>query len=227
MRRPPLCRIIGPMGAPLPEIDRETFAERLGRAASAPLSPSVLDALYAHYQELRRWNPSLSLVGPAAAEDVVERHYAEALEGLPLIPPDAETLVDIGSGAGFPGFVLAAALPRVHVVLVEPRERRWAFLEAAMRRARLPCQCLNARVDPPLPQGLPGRIDVVTYRALKLPPGTLSALAERFGSAGRVLIWAGEGDPDLPPELRLAGVHALPGTRHRRILEIRPEPAGA
>lgn len=215
------------MGAPLPELDLEQFAERLVRVAPVPLSRGAIEALHAHYEELRRWNPSLSLVGPAAAQDVVERHYAEALEGVPLIPSAAETLVDIGTGAGFPGFVLAAALPRLRVVLVEPRERRWAFLEAARRRSRLPCQCLNARVDPPLPQGLPGQIDVVTFRALKLPPATLSALAERFTPASRMLIWAGEGDPDLPPELRLTGVHALPESRHRRILEIGPAPTGA
>jgi len=215
------------MGAPLPDLDLETFAERLKRVAPVPLSLETIEALHAHYEELRRWNPSLSLVGPAAAADVVERHYAEALEGVPLIPPVAETLVDVGTGAGFPGFVLAAALPRLAVVLVEPRARRWAFLEAARRRARLPCQCLNARVDNPLPQGLPGRIDVVTFRALKLPPATLSALVERFTPASRVLIWAGEGDPELPPELHLTGAHTLPGTRHRRILEIRPVQAGA
>ncbi len=214
------------MGARLPEIPFEDFAERLLRASAVPLADRALVALHAHYRELRRWNPRLSLVGPAAADDVIERHYAESLAGLPLIPPVAETLVDVGSGAGFPGFVLAAARPSLDAVLLEPRERRWAFLTAASRVARLPCRCLDARVIDPLPQGLPDRIDVVTYRALKLPPEALSALATRFTVASRVLIWAGSEEPELPPELELGRIRVLAESHHRRILELRPTPAG-
>ncbi|MGD2115082.1 MAG: class I SAM-dependent methyltransferase [Acidobacteriota bacterium] len=214
------------MGVELPRLDLETFGDRLRRACTISLAEDVVRALHAHYEELRRWNPALSLVGPAAARDVVERHYAEALEALPLIPPRARTLVDVGSGAGFPGFVLAAALPGVDAVLVEPRQRRWAFLCAAARRARLPCRCLNARVVSPLPQGLPDRIDVVTFRALKLPTETLSALVTRLTASSRVFTWAGEDDPDLPPELEPGRVRALPGARHRRILALRPADAG-
>lgn len=213
------------MGARLPEIPFDELAERLRRASPVALPEHTVLALHAHYRELRRWNPRLSLVGPAAAEDVVERHYAESLAGLPLIPPVAETLVDVGSGAGFPGFVLAAARPSLDAVLVEPRERRWAFLTAASRAARLPCRCLDARVIDPLPQGLPDRIDVVTYRALKLPPEALSALATRFTAASRVLIWAGSEGPELPAELELGRVRTLAGSHHRRILELRPTPA--
>lgn len=210
------------MGVRLPSLDFPSFRGRLAEASSVRLGGRAVRALHAHYQELCRWNPSLSLVGPAAAADVVERHYAESLHGVPLVPQEARTLVDIGSGAGFPGFVLAAALPRLDVVLVEPRERRWAFLESACRRAALPCRCLNARVDSPLPQGLPEQIDVVTFRALKLSPEALAALASRFTAASRVLLWAGESPPDLPVGLAAGRVRPLAGSRRRRILEFRP-----
>ena len=112
------------MSAELPDLSLDEFRRRLEATSPVPVGPEVLDRLLAHYQELRRWNPSLSLVGPAAAADVVERHYAEALSGLPLIPAGARVLVDVGSGAGFPGFVLAAARPELEVTLVEPRQRR-------------------------------------------------------------------------------------------------------
>ncbi len=214
------------MSAELPDLDLATFADRLRAATAVPVPEATARALHAHYQELRRWNRALSLLGPAAVGDVVERHYAEALEGVPLLPDAAETLVDVGSGAGFPGFVLAAARPDLAVVLVEPRERRWAFLQAAGRRSGLPCRCLNARVERPLPQDLPDRIDVVTLRALKLPREALAALATRFSAASRVLIWAGASDPELPPGLAPGRSRALPGARHRRILELRPVAAG-
>lgn len=210
------------MAAPLPDLSLDDFRRRLEVASPVPVSPAALEALFAHYQELRRWSPALSLVGPAAVEDVVERHYADSLEGAPLIPPSARTLVDVGSGAGFPGLVLAAVLPRLEATLVEPRERRWAFLRAAVRRAALPCRCLGARVESPLPPGLPERIDVVTVRALKLPPDVLRALGERLSNDGRILVWAGEADPELAPGLALGRVRPIAGSRQRRIVELVP-----
>jgi 16S rRNA (guanine527-N7)-methyltransferase len=213
------------MAAPLPDLSLDEFRRRLEAASPVPVPPAALGALHAHYQELRRWSPSLSLVGPAAAEDVVERHYADSLEGVPLIPTEARTLVDLGSGAGFPGLVLAAVLPRLEVTLVEPRERRWAFLRAAARRAALPCRCLDARVESPLPPGFPERFDVVTVRALKLPPDVLRALGERLSGDGRILVWAGEADPELPPGLVVGRVRPIAGSLRRRIVELVPVPA--
>jgi hypothetical protein len=69
-------------------------------------------------------------------------------------------------------------------------------------------------------------LDVVTARALKLEPNVLAALAGRLSAAGRVLLWVGEDDPDLPPELSPSGSIKLPGSRSRRILQLRRSPAG-
>jgi 16S rRNA (guanine527-N7)-methyltransferase len=135
--------------------------------------------------------------------------------------------VDIGSGAGFPGIVLAAARPGLSVMLVEARERKWSFLLAAARKASLPCQGLNARVVVPLPPGLPESIDVVTARALKLDPEVLSALAGRLTEIGRVLLWVGEQDPELPPDLTTGGSVRLAGSEKRRILSLVRSPLAA
>lgn len=209
------------MAASLPDLPLDRFRRRL-EVVEPPLElgPDLVRALHAHYQELRRWNPGLSLVGPAAAADVVERHYAESLEGVPLIPAAARSLVDVGSGAGFPGLVLAAALSKVSVTLVEPRERRWSFLLSASRRAALPCRCLNARVESPLPEGLPRRIDVVTTRALKLPPDAMEALAERLTPAGRILVWAGEAALPVPPGFVAVAERPIPQSLHRRVIAL-------
>ena len=67
------------------------------------------------------------------------------------------------------------------MTLVEARERKWAFLAAAARRAALPCRCLDVRVQLPLPTGLPESIDVITSRALRLAPEIWSALATPAG----------------------------------------------
>ena len=213
------------MPAALPEIPAAEFARRLRALAPEPLGAAAVAALHAHYQELRRWSPRLALIGPGTAQEVLARHYGESLAALPLLaslPPDAGPLVDVGSGAGFPGFVLAAARPDLAAVLIESRERKWAFLRAAARRAALPVRCLNARVALPLPRELPERIGCVTTRALKLPAPVLAALAERLAAGGRILLWVGAEDPELPPGLEVGGSVRLAGSANRRIVEVRP-----
>lgn len=210
------------MAAELSDFDRQGFAERLAAVSPSPLGDAALDALYAHYRELRRWSPALSLVGPAAAADPIARLYGESLAALRLLPDSASKLLDVGSGAGFPGLVLAAARGELLVTLVEPRERRWAFLEAASRRAGLAdrCRCLHGRLEVPLDAALPGSLDVVTVRALRLPPSTLDALAGRLAPGGRVLLWVGERAPELPPSLRRTReVVTAPG---QRVVELVP-----
>ena len=203
----------------LPSLSRDEFARRLADAAPAELTAPSVAALFEHYGELRRWSARMSLLGPGDAGVAPERHYAEALAALPLLPEGPAALLDVGSGAGFPGFVLAAARPDLAVTLLEPRERRWAFLMSASRRSGVACRCLRGRVDVPLAKDLPADLDVVTVRALKLDGPVLGALAARLTPRGRFLFWVGEAEPELPPGLVPGRSLALPGSRARRILE--------
>jgi 16S rRNA (guanine527-N7)-methyltransferase len=204
----------------LPELSAEQLSAALLALSPRPLSERTLAALYAHYRELDRWNRRLSLIGPGTADEILSRHYGESLAALPLLPAGAATGLDLGSGAGFPGLVLAAACPGLAMTLVEARERKCRFLEAAARRASLPCHCLNVRVRLPLPADLPETFDVVTSRALKVAPEVLAALAERLTGRGCFLLWAGESDPPLPAGLRRADALPLPGSQRRRLLRI-------
>jgi 16S rRNA (guanine527-N7)-methyltransferase len=209
------------MAVALPEVPAEVFAEKVLASSPAPLSAEIVRALHAHYEELRRWSPRLSLIGPGTASEVIARHFGESLAALPLLPPSpVGRIVDIGSGAGFPGLVLAATRPRWSVTLVEAQERKWAFLQAAARRAALACRCLNARVAALLPPGLPGAYEVVTVRALRLDPPLLQALASRLTPGGRFLLWTGAEDPPLPPELRVSHQQPLAGSLARRLLVV-------
>ncbi len=214
------------MPFPLPVITLAGFSSALQACSPEPLASEAAQALYLHYQELSRWNQRLSLIGPGTAGEIVARHYGEALASLPLIPTSARRGLDIGSGAGFPGLVLAAARPGLSVTLVEAQERKWAFLATAARRASLPCPCLNVRVSLPLPAGLPESLDLVTVRALKLGPDLLAALAGRLEAGGRILLWAGEDDPDLPPGLQLSASIKLPGSRTRRVVQLQRSTQG-
>jgi 16S rRNA (guanine(527)-N(7))-methyltransferase RsmG len=210
------------MGSAPPELERTEFERRLVSAApGVRLTEACLWALYSHYQELRRWNRRLSLIGPGTVDAVVERHYGESLSGLELIPEGRRRLLDLGSGAGFPGFVLAAARPDLEVFLVEARQRKWAFLEAARRRAALSCTCLNARVGPGLPSGIPAQIDVLTARAVKLEPRVLSPLLPCLPADSSIVLWAGEGEPVVVPGFEPVRERRVVGSRSRRIVELR------
>jgi 16S rRNA (guanine527-N7)-methyltransferase len=208
-------------GRDLPDLSPGEFARRLGEVSPRPLAPAAVVALHAHYQELRRWNRTLSLVGPGTTGEIFRRHYGESLAALPLISPSCRELLDLGSGAGFPGLVLAAVLPGTRATLVEARQRKWAFLEAAARRAALPVLCLNARVGPSLPRGLPQGVDLLTARALKLPPALLAALGERLSPGGQILLWVGEDSPDPPAGWERGEERRLAGSARRRIIEFR------
>ena len=208
------------MGSPLPVLSEAEFHQRIALSQPSASDASCLTALYSHFTELRRWNPHLSLIGPSSQENVIERHYGESLAALPLITPSDRQLLDVGSGAGFPGIVIAAARPALDVTLVESKERKWAFLRTVVHKCGLSCTCLNVRVSRPLPREIPREIDIVTSRALALSPGLLEGLCE-FSPRVRFLLWCGATVPALPPRFSISRDLPLAGSKHRRILEIR------
>jgi len=83
---------------------------------------------------LRKWSAKTNLIAKNASDAEIVEHFLDSLTLLPLLPDTPETrLMDVGSGAGFPGLVLAAARPALFVNLVEPRQKRAAFLRQVTR----------------------------------------------------------------------------------------------
>jgi 16S rRNA (guanine527-N7)-methyltransferase len=107
------------------------------RAATAPSVSRETDAaLRSFVALLLRWNSRINLVAARDEEEVWRRHVLDSLQLLPLIPTNAKPLIDLGSGGGFPGLVLAAAASRpTH--LVEADKRKAAFLSEATRELGL------------------------------------------------------------------------------------------
>jgi 16S rRNA (guanine527-N7)-methyltransferase len=101
------------------------------------VSRETEERLRAYVDLLLRWNRRINLVSARSADDVWRRHVVDSLQLLPLLPADgAAPLLDIGSGAGFPGLVLAAATGRP-TRLVEADKRKAAFLAEASARLGL------------------------------------------------------------------------------------------
>lgn len=138
------------------------------------VSRETLDRLEVYAATLRKWQRRINLVGRDSLGDLWRRHFLDSAQLLPLIPPAARTLVDLGSGAGFPGLVLAAlGVPGVH--LVESDARKCAFLREVARLVEVEVRIHNRRIEDVAPM----TADVVTARALA-PLDELLDLAEPF-----------------------------------------------
>ncbi|MEE8332427.1 MAG: 16S rRNA (guanine(527)-N(7))-methyltransferase RsmG [Alphaproteobacteria bacterium] len=123
---------------------------------------------------LRHWQKSVNLVGRVTLTDIWRRHMLDSAQLIPHIPENAREIVDMGSGAGFPGLVLAIMLDRpVH--LIEATGKKAAFLREAARVTNAPATVHNCRIE-----ALPAwPVDLITARALA-PMEKLLEYAEPF-----------------------------------------------
>jgi 16S rRNA (guanine527-N7)-methyltransferase len=144
-----------------------------------------LDAMLALVE---KWNPAINLVAPRSLPDAWQRHVMDSAQLFQFIPPHARDVADFGSGAGFPGLVLAILaqemLPNLHMTLVESDKRKATFLSQAARQLDLSVTVLTERAEnlPPL------LVDVVTARALA-PLTALCAIAARHLAATGIAIF--------------------------------------
>ncbi len=208
------------MATHLGELPKSDFLRRLEAAGCGPESRSLVEPLHAHYEELRRWAGRLALVGTGEATTIVERHYAESLRALPLLE-GASVVLDLGSGAGFPGCVLAAACPDLEFWLFESRRRKASFLRAASARAQLSCHVVDARVSRrhPVTEVVPSAtIDLVTVRGVKIDRDTWEGLVPGLAAGARILRWEGVAALDPWPEAKAGRTLEL-GGRGRKIQE--------
>jgi len=115
-------------------------------------------------QTLTRWQKAINLVSRTTLEEVWTRHILDSAQLVPLIPSAAKSLVDLGSGGGFPGLALAALRPDLEVTLVDSDARKVAYLAEAARQMGLPRapKTRLGRIEalPPI------KADVVTARAV-------------------------------------------------------------
>ena len=102
---------------------------------SLELSGEQVSSLSRHYALLQRWNRRVNLTSIRAPQEIVERHFGEALY-LAKVIGEAKNLVDVGSGAGFPGLPFAVARPDVKVTLVESVGKKATFLREVSRPLR-------------------------------------------------------------------------------------------
>ena len=204
-------------------MDPETFA------AQFDVSRETLTRLLAYQALLGRWQQRINLVGPATLDDFWARHAADSAQLLALAG-DQRIWLDLGSGGGFPGLIVAIMLTESggHVHLVESDGRKAAFLRTVIREVGVPASVHNRRVEElaMARETFLADVQVISARALAPLPDLLELVAPFFNSSTIALLHKGAGWQD---ELTRAeqcwniDVEALPSQTHdaARILHLR------
>ena len=136
------------------------------------------------------WRERINLIGPGEGRHLWRRHVLDSLQLIPQISTDDLQVADLGSGAGFPGLVIACALaerPGASVTLVEKSVRKSQFLEAAIAEVRLPARVLNLRIE----DAPRDRFDLLTARALAPLPKLLGYGYAWLKPSGKALLMKG------------------------------------
>jgi 16S rRNA (guanine527-N7)-methyltransferase len=186
-----------------------------GFADLVPVSRETLARLEAYAELLVRWSARINLIGRDTIADLWRRHILDSAQLQAFLPAAAASLIDLGSGAGLPGLVLAIlGVPGVE--LVEADSRKSAFLREAARITEVTATIRPCRIEA-VPQH---PVDVITARACA-PLDRLLGLAERFfGPSSECLFLKGERVED---ELTLAREH---WTMTASLYQSRSDPRG-
>ena len=160
--------------------------ERLG----LEVERAAVERLSIYFEELKRWSRKINLIAKETSEeDIIENRFLDSLTLLPLLA-DAEDLhlLDVGTGAGFPGLVCKAARPELALTLVEPRLKRVSFLRHIIRTLQLDhVSILACRIEDEelLPSAAP--FTHITSRAVT-DIGAFLGLVRRFALSGPAII---------------------------------------
>lgn len=159
----------------------------------AALDPKIAEFL----RELARWGERMNLVG-STDPTAMARHVEDALSAVPHLPAHA-SVVDLGSGAGFPGLPIAIARHDLRVTLIEIREKRIAFLRHVVRALGLDIEVRRESIE----ATPPAHFDFALLRAVAPPEESLELARPWVVDGGEVWIWAGAG-------VRLPGARPIP-----------------
>ena len=152
------------------------------------LVPAQIATLINFIVLLQRWNRAYNLTAVRELAQMVPRHLLDSLSIVSLIR--GESLLDVGSGAGFPGLVLAVTMPNLQVTLLDPALKRTRFLGHAVRELGLSNVCVErARIEDFMPRA---RFDTVTCRATLALDVLIDTTLSLIGDEGRLVAMLGK-----------------------------------
>ena len=141
---------------------------------------------------VRKWTPKINLISPATIPELWERHIVDSAQIYRFAPESYKKWVDIGSGGGFPGIVMAIIAktqqPDASFILIESDQRKATFLRTAARELNLRVTVLAERIENAAAQGA----DVVSARALSTLSTLLPLIERHINSHGQAILHKGK-----------------------------------
>lgn len=160
--------------APSPQQAR--LNQLLNNAGGTPLDIKALEQFATYLTLLQKWNAKTNLTAIRDEEGILSRHFLESILCAQALPHEIRTLLDFGSGAGFPGLPIALIRSNLLVTLAESQNKKVAFLREAVRTLELTTKVHSGRAE-----DLKERFDCITLRAVdkmeKAVPAAISLLA--------------------------------------------------
>lgn len=163
--------------------DPTSVAERLNALLAKdcldPLDPELGQRFEDYLGLLMRWNARINLTAIRDEEGILTRHFIESIACARALPRGIRTLLDFGSGAGFPGVPIALCRPEIAVTLAESQGKKAAFLQEAVRVLDLRAEVFAGRAE-----SLAGSFDCVTLRAVDRMEQAVGAGSQLVRSGG-------------------------------------------
>lgn len=178
--------------------------------------PSQLYSQLTTYLELLlKWNARTNLTAIRDPEQIVRRHFGESLFAAQHLGT-CETLLDFGSGAGFPGLPIQLLYPKIRVTLAESQNKKATFLREVIRTLGVKTEVWAGRVEA-MPASV--RFDVVTLRAVDNMDAAITAASVR-ASRQLLVLATSRSLPARFADLTIASTIALPGTKDQQLVSL-------
>jgi 16S rRNA (guanine527-N7)-methyltransferase len=160
----------------------------LTQSNSQPLILEQSEKFTAYLTLLQKWNAHTNLTAIRDEEGILSRHFLESILCARTLPAGIQTLLDFGSGAGFPGLPIAILRPEIAVTLAESQNKKAAFLREAIRALGVPAPEVRAQVHSARAEELKTRFDCVTLRAVDNMQAAIPAAIQLLAPGGLLAI---------------------------------------
>jgi len=169
----------------MPTLPESEIATLLTPYLTVPPPKNLMPRLSTYLDLLLKWNARTNLTAIRDPEEIVRRHFGESLFAGCHLAADTQTLLDFGSGAGFPGLPIALLRPEIAVTLAESQNKKSTFLREAVRTLNLTTEIWPNRVEV-MPSNR--RFQTVALRAVDNMESALPAATARISSGGQLVL---------------------------------------
>lgn len=178
----------------------------LAEAGLPPVTPPAAAQFDSYFALLQRWNKTINLTAIRDEGETLRRHFVESVAAARALPAGIRTLLDFGSGAGFPGLPIAICRPEIAVTLAESQSKKAGFLREAVRNLAVPVEVYSARAEANL-----RRFDCVTLRAIDRMEKAVQTAAALTGASGWLALLTTSSDSVRLTAAAGAGFNWQPG----------------